>query len=77
MKLIHNNLLTLLIMKKAMSFAAVLVLFFGLTACESDSTLADVDGLYDAECTTCNDIDIDPDADCTTCNDIDIDGGDN
>ena len=55
-------------MKKVASFAALIVLMIGMTACESDSALSEQDALYDAECTTCSD-DMDTDADCTTCGD--------
>ena len=53
-------------MKKVASFAALIVLMIGLTACESDTALLEQDALYDAECTTCGG-DMDKDADCTTC----------
>lgn len=56
-------------MKKVASFAALIVLMIGLTACESDTALSEQDALYDAECTTCGDV-IEKDADCTTCGDV-------
>jgi len=55
-------------MRKVASFAALIVLMVGLTACESDTALSEQDALYDAECTTCGD-DMDNDANCTTCGD--------
>lgn len=58
-------------MKKVLSFAAILTLFFGLTACDSDNSTAELDTLYEAGCTTCDDIDTD--SGCTTCDDIDTD----
>ena len=58
-------------MKKVLSFAAILTLAFGLTACESDNSTAEIDTLYEAGCATCNDIETD--SDCATCNDIDTD----
>lgn len=60
-------------MKKVASFAALIVLMIGLTACESDTALSEQDALYDADCTTCGG-DIEGDANCTTCGgDIEID----
>lgn len=65
-----------------MTLLAVGVFFVGMTACESDA--AATEGLYDAECTTCDDLDVDnacttcddldSDSECTTCDDLDTGG---
>ena len=61
-------------MKNAIRLTALLVLFLGLNACESDNSLADAEALYEAACDTCNDINLEGDSECDTCNDIDLDG---